>query len=190
MTTNGTQPPLQARGRWGRHSRDERLVPALRDRRLAGRAARPGGELPLAGSRERRLVLSGARHAAPGPALRQAARNAPAPGDGRCLRAGRRHLPLPANRRERALPGLRPRQLLHVALRRGDLPAREPPAARRVRRRAPLLPGARHSRLRHGLGGKLRRRRLQHRPPRHGAGGLHRSPLRAVCGRAGGGTGS
>ena len=33
------------------------------------------------------------------------------------------------------LPGLRPRQLLHVALRRRHLPAREPQAARGVRRR-------------------------------------------------------
>ena len=44
----------------------------------------------------------------------------------RRLRAGRRHLPLPADRREHALPILRPRQLFHVALRRGHLPTREP----------------------------------------------------------------
>ena len=75
---------------------------------------------------------------------------------------------------------------LHVALRRRHLPAREPEEARRIRDRAALLPGERHPRLRHGLGGQLRRRRLQHHPPRGGDRRLHRPPFRAGRGGAGG----
>ena len=144
---------------------------------LKRRAARPGRKLPLDGHGERRLVVAGARHDAQGLQIRQAAGDAPAPRDGRRLRGCRRHLPFPARRRCTSLPGLCARFLVHDALWRRHLPARQSAAAGRICSGPALLPRERHPDLRHGERRQLRRRRLQHHPPRRGAGRLHRSSL-------------
>ena len=105
------------RGRrsWLMSGRASLLLPS-RARSTASKSRREIGRSPRSRSGGRRSARSRRFRASACPIRHRRRR----------LRAGRRHLPLPAGRREHALPILRPRQLFHVALRRGHLPTREP----------------------------------------------------------------